>query len=120
MSASEPVPAWLSAWRERHGAPVVAPELKPLPTPVKRLQRTAQPRRTGTYGFIEPTIWPYDSGVRREAVLDTNHNPPRLIRRVGWHKCLRCKRPFFSEDVIRLRLCDGLYGCRADAGRYVV
>lgn len=71
-------------------------------------------------GFIEPQPWAFDGCVRREAVLDTDHTPPRVVRRVGWHRCLRCRQPFWSEDVTRLRLCTGKVGvgCRNDGDRY--
>ena len=41
-------------------------------------------------GIIEPAPWDYDGGKRREPVLDTDQIPPRVVRRVGWHRCLRC------------------------------
>lgn len=79
----------------------------------------AQPRvkrRVAPQGFAYPVPWPDDGGVRREPVLDTDHVPPLVVRRVGWSRCLRCRRPFFSEDVVKLRLCGGEYGgCRAAA-----
>jgi hypothetical protein len=43
--------------------------------------------------------------LRREAVLDMDHNPPRVVRHVGWQRCITCRSPFFSEDTIRQRLC---------------
>lgn len=58
----------------------------------------------------EPRPWAYDNGVRREAVLDHDHTPPKLVRHVGWRCCLRCDAPFFSEDVVALRLCDRCKG----------
>lgn len=73
---------------------------------------TAANRRARWTCFVEPKAWSYDGGVRREPVLDTDFNPPRVVRKVGWRHCMRCKRPFFSEDVIALRLCDGPEGCR--------
>lgn len=39
----------------------------------------------------------------------------RVVRYVGWRKCMRCGHPFWSEDVQRLRLCTGQpdrRGCR--------
>ena len=70
-------------------------------------------------GFIEPQPWPFDGCVRREPVLDADHNPPRVVRRVGWHRCLRCREPFWSEDVARLRLCTrkNSDGCRSGEDR---
>jgi hypothetical protein len=57
-------------------------------------------------GFLIPDHpWPNDGGKRREPVLDMDHNPPRIIRRIGWRSCMACRRPFFSEDVVSLRLC---------------
>jgi len=68
-------------------------------------------------GIIEPDAWPFDGCVRREPVLDEDI-PGRVVRRVGWHRCLKCRRPFFSEDVLRLRLCSGTEGCRGDEDRF--
>jgi len=76
------------------------------------------PEGANWQGLIEPKRWSYDGGARREAVLDTDCNPPRVVRKVGWRNCLRCRKPFFSEDVVRLRLCDTAYGCRDQADRF--
>lgn len=51
----------------------------------------------------DPSPWPYDGGARREPVTDPNWND-RVIRRVGWRDCMHCCRPFFSPDVVRVRL----------------
>jgi hypothetical protein len=40
-------------------------------------------------------------------VLDYDHRPPRVVRSVGWRICMKCFKPFFSEDVIGVRMCDG-------------
>lgn len=117
MSAAEPVPAWLSAWRQRQAgqAPAQVPSTPaPRPTPPPAL-RSLPLSRGEAQGFSEPRQWDYDGGVRREAVLDTDHRPPRIVRRVGWHSCLRCSRPFFSQDVAGQRLCGD---CRVDGDRY--
>ena len=51
--------------------------------------------------------------------MDIDLNPPRVIRKVGWLHCLKCRKPFFSEDVVRLRLCNlGLEGCRENEDRF--
>jgi hypothetical protein len=71
-------------------------------------------------GIIEPDPWPFDGCVRREPVVDIDY-PPRVVRKVGWHRCMRCARPFFSEDVVRQRLCspgNGMIGCRGDSDRF--
>jgi hypothetical protein len=67
-------------------------------------------------GIIEPPPWANDGGKRREPVLDTDHSPPKVVRRVGWHRCLRCRVPFFSLDVAALRQCTE---CRSDDDRHV-
>ena len=54
----------------------------------------------------EPTPWAWDGGKRREPVLDHDHNPPRVVRKVGWRSCMCCARRFWSTDVIRVRMCD--------------
>lgn len=108
-------PAWLSAWREGRGSPVPLPAPESAPA-APTAQKPVQPR-TDPMGFTEPRQWPYDGERRREPVLDHDHTPPRVVRRVGWSRCLRCRRPFFSEDVVRLRLCSGQEGCRGDEDR---
>lgn len=55
--------------------------------------------------LIEPGQWPNDGGARRAPVLDPNFDPPRVVRRVGWLRCMCCARPHFSEDVARARMC---------------
>lgn len=61
-------------------------------------------------GFVEPKPWPFDNCVGREAVLDADHNPPRVVRKVGWRCCMKCQTPYFSQDIMRLRLCDRCKG----------
>lgn len=68
-------------------------------------------------GFQEPDPWPFDQCRRREPVLDLDHNPPRIVREVGWRFCMRCSRPYFSADVVRLRLCDSCKGKAATQTR---
>lgn len=64
--------------------------------------------RTMGRDIVEPRQWPNDGGERREPVLDPNWND-RVIRMVGWRRCMHCRRWFFSPDVSRVRLhadCD--------------
>lgn len=110
----EPVPDWLAAWRA--GRPPSAP---PKPTPPPPPPPAPVARRTDRLGFSEAVPWADDGGLRREPVVDVDHTPPRVVRRIGWMRCLRCRRSFFSEDVVRQRLCSGPDGCRAQEGRYV-
>lgn len=64
-----------------------------------------------SFGFILPVPWDNDGGARREPVLDPDfHTPPRVVRVVGWRRCITCKRAFWSEDVMKLRMCGG---CKA-------
>ena len=63
--------------------------------------------RPDMYGFTEPTPWAWDGGVRREAVLDHDQHPARVVRLVGWRVCMKCSKPFWSGDVRRLRMCGG-------------
>ena len=35
------------------------------------------------YSFIEPDHWTDDGGLRRKAVLDTDHRRPRVVRLIG-------------------------------------
>ena len=61
-------------------------------------------------GFQEPKRWPFDQCRRREPVLDLDHNPPRIVRDVGWRLCLRCRALFASPEVVAIRLCDSCKG----------
>lgn len=113
-------PAWLLAWQEQQrqpqpaqGRPVVKPDYAPRDTLAFRAREGAD-----WQGLIIPKRWDYDGCVRREPVLDADADPPRLVRKVGWQRCMKCRRPFFSEDVLRLRLCSGAEGCRGDEDRY--
>lgn len=106
-------PAWLSAWREGKRA---APQ--PVPAPKPKRPPPAKPTAKANYlGFVEPQRWPQDDGTRREPVLDTDHKPPRVVRYVGWRRCMCCGVLFWSQDVQRLRLCTGdgvsRLGCRS-------
>ncbi len=74
-------------------------------------------RTTSELGISEPQPWDYDGCIRREMVFDIVLVPPRVVRKVGWHRCLKCRRPFFSEDVLRLRMCQP---CRGDEDRFTV
>lgn len=56
--------------------------------------------------LIEPERWPFSGDLSRRAdVLDPNVSPPRVVRRVGYTRCMCCGRPHFSPDVLRARLC---------------
>ncbi len=55
--------------------------------------------------LVEPDRWEFDGCARRAPVVDTNFDPPRLVRRVGWVMCMCCSRPHFSPDVARARMC---------------
>lgn len=114
-------PAWLVAWRHQQSQPAPAPE---PPSPKPKL--TYAPKDTFAFlaregadmlGMIEPKRWDFDGCLRREPVLDADSRPPRVVRKIGWHRCLKCRRPFFSEDVIRLRMCEP---CRGQEDRYTV
>ena len=107
-------PTWLVAWHacENQPLPAALPANDdPKPAPLRMKGQAA------AIGIIEPEPWPFDGCLRREPVTDTDH-PGHLVRKVGWHRCLKCRRPFFSEDVLRLRLCSGADGCRGDEDRF--
>ena len=55
--------------------------------------------------LVEPARWPCDGGARRAEVLDLNEGPPKVVRRIGWLRCMCCGRSHFSEDVARARMC---------------
>jgi len=112
-------PAWLLAWREQESQPKPppappAPRPKPADGPHVPLRMRGQ---AAAIGIVEPDPWPFDGCKRREPVMDAD-DPHRVVRKVGWHRCMKCRRPFFSEDVIRLRLCSGAQGCRGDEDRF--
>ena len=112
-------PAWLVAYRRGEKAPpaATAPPAQPQAAAGQgdRGSNThtgpvppATPRRRGgrfDTGFDEPEPWAWDGGVRREAVLDTDHMPPRIVRKVGWRVCMRCRAPYWSDDVVKIRMC---------------
>jgi len=111
-------PAWLLAWREQEIQP------KPPPAPPAPRPKSGGPHvplrmrgQAAAIGIVEPDPWPFDGCKRREPVMDAD-DPHRVVRKVGWHRCMKCRRPFFSEDVIRLRLCSGAQGCRGDEDRF--
>lgn len=125
---NEPVPAWLSAWHEARGTQPPTQQVQraapaPPPAPAAAPRRAAPPPFPPqvhhlSRGFSVPRPWEYDGCVRREPVLDHDYHPPRVVRRVGWRVCMRCRTPFFSEDVIRLRLCGDGMGCRDNEDRF--
>lgn len=86
----------------------------PGPRPVRRPKdcTLAKP-------LIEPERWSFNGDLTHRAfVMDPNVEPSKLVRRIGWLNCMRCSRPHFSEDVLRIRLCcacGGLGGTPAGA-----
>ena len=109
-------PAWMVAWRDRdHQQPSSPPSKVYAPH-----DTFSFPAKKGVdwQGMIVPKRWAYDGCVRREAVMDADASPPHVVRKIGWQRCMKCRRPFFSEDVLRLRLCDGAQGCRGDEDRF--
>lgn len=55
--------------------------------------------------IVEPRPWEFDGDMtRREPVIDPDDN--RVIRFVGWRRCMTCTKQFFSEDCSRIRMCD--------------
>lgn len=109
-------PAWLVRWRRGE------PPLQPPPQPQagvaqggSRAKRKARPTRDpseprpNSFGFTEPLpeAWAWDGGHSREAVLDHDFYPPLKVREVGWNRCMCCAKPFWSENVIAVRLCNG-------------
>lgn len=65
--------------------------------------RSWEERRLG-FDIVEPKPWPCDEGARREPVIDRNLD--RVVRRVGWRRCMCCSKWMFSPDVSRVRLHD--------------
>ena len=122
VSADELAPPWLIAWRERGPAPPAQREQRPRqgcngePATVSAVAEAARPKRSRAnyQGFIELEPWPDDGGQRRERVLDADHNPPRVVRVVGWHRCMTCRKPFWSEDTRHVRMCRDCKGIERD------
>jgi hypothetical protein len=115
MPTDDDEPAWLQRWRGEDAAKQPAqPGLQRQSQGASRGSGSASDQRVATprvnTGFSEPEPWAYDGGKRREPVLDMDRNPPRVVRFVGWRSCLKCSRPYWSEDVTRLRMCNG---CKA-------
>ena len=97
------VPPWLT-----QAAPVQGVQQQPQVLAVAfTCTRTLAPpaQAPDSYGFAVPPTWPWDGGVRREAVLDCDHKPVRVVRRIGWRCCMKCTQPFFSADVVKVRMC---------------
>lgn len=62
-------------------------------------------------GFLIPVRWSVQSDpemTRRAPVLD-RVNGNRVVRIVGYRRCLICKKPFFSEDMRGNRICDAVH-----------
>lgn len=54
--------------------------------------------------IAEPKPWEFDGDEKRRVpVIDPFDG--RVIRYVGFKRCMSCTKPFWSEDVSRLRLC---------------
>ena len=117
----ESVPAWFVAWREgrcQSQRPPAQREQRGCQgysgrPPIVSAVTEAQRPKANFLGLVEPERWPYDGCVRREPVLDVDRDPPRMIRRLGWWRYMNCGTPFFSDDVVGLRLCVEPTGCRA-------
>lgn len=118
MTEADAAPDWLVGWHAERGSPLPRPSpprprAVPKPRTPKPKQETAPPKQAGRpkkeeqegAGFIEPAPWAADGGARREPVMDLDHDPPCVVRYVGWRSCIRCQRQFWSEDVKRLRMC---------------
>lgn len=82
------------------------------------------PENCGPFGkdIPEPYLPWYDDGGKR-VVLVTDPNwlidgKPRVIRRVGWRSCMTCGRRIFSEDISKIRMCDGCKTSVTDKSSY--
>lgn len=74
-------------------------------TPGKRQVRTPEDCAVAR-PLVEPARWPFSGDLtRRASVMDPNVEPPRVVRQVGYVRCMACGRPHFSEDVVHARLC---------------
>ena len=105
-------PAWLVAWRQKAPTAPAQPSTQPQAAPrqggsTPKAKRGLPPPLLSA-GFREPRFeaWKFDGCKRREPVLDLDHTPPRVVRKVGWRVCMKCASPFWSVDVIRVRMCE--------------
>lgn len=74
-------------------------------TPGKRQVRTPEDCDVAK-PLIEPAQWAFDGDLaRRASVMDPNEEPPKVVRRVGYVRCMSCGRPHFSPDVVSARMC---------------
>ncbi|KXG17006.1 hypothetical protein DT383_06580 [Pseudomonas aeruginosa] len=79
-------------------------------TPGKRQVRTPEDCEVAK-PLVEPAYWAFNGDLaRRASVMDPNEEPPRVVRRVGYVRCLCCGRPHFSPDVVRARMCSACGG----------
>jgi hypothetical protein len=77
------------------------------------------PMHSAAPELIEPKPWRYVEGEnRRERVLDPAYSPPRVVRHVGWRKCLACAERFWSFDVVKIRLCEPCKGHQINDPEY--
>lgn len=66
----------------------------------------SQPKYGWEGGLLMPKRWDYDGDLqRREPVLDAD-NGKRVIRYVGFRRCMCCKSVMWTEDVSRVRMCE--------------
>ncbi|MNK11587.1 hypothetical protein D3C87_296290 [compost metagenome] len=56
--------------------------------------------------LVEPAAVAGPARRRRAEVLDLNEGPPKVVRRADWLRCMCCARFTFSDDVVRVRLCE--------------
>jgi len=111
-------PAWLSAWRGADAGSQPAQRGHQQRSQgagrgsgtSSEASTTAAAAQRFSAGFSEPIPWAWDGGKRSEAVYDIDHNPPRFVRRVGWRICVTCARPFWSEHVVSVRMCNRCKG----------
>jgi hypothetical protein len=60
-------------------------------------------------GFMIPKQWIFDGDYRRRAPVLDAVNANRVARLVGYKRCLICKKPFWSQDVKNIHICDGFH-----------
>ena len=60
-------------------------------------------------GFSIPMQWTFDGDLKRKAPVLDVENENRVVRFVGWRRCLICRSPFWSLDVKRIHICAGYH-----------
>lgn len=81
------------------------------------------PENCGPFGKdILEVRRPIGDGRRVEVtVVDPNwliDGKPRVVRRIGRRPCMCCRKSFLSDDMAKIRMCDGCKSSVTDKSSY--